>query len=476
MEKISSQCFDKVLHIWRFRDFCQSLYEDRGKERGFVPTLEKQIQEMNSKDPARDALRQILAQLKIDVSSLKQNAETLFTLLSDCASETFPKAYRKMRLKNGEILFATHQSEVDNVRISLQDIFRAIQTCEGLLTETTSITPSLNVLDGLVYTVQHASGLLELFEYFVSGNYQDDVVWCEQPAYIEANPLFLHSVPLDIAAILSENLYPSLERCVLTSATMTVADTFNYIQSRLGLDSENGDKVVSKAFGSPFEYSHQALFLIPTFLSTPKEKGYTQDVHQLLKQIIPHYKKGTLILFTSHQMLRAVYETLQPVLDEKGIHVYGQGIDGSRYQLLKMFQSNQESVLLGTGSFWEGVDVPGSALEMLVMTRIPFDAPNDPLVEARMNQVQAETGNGFINFSVPEAVIRFRQGFGRLIRSGQDRGVVLILDRRIATHQYGAYFQESIPTNPVICKNLEDITANLDQWFEIKNETIEETG
>ena len=172
-----------------------------------------------------------------------------------------------------------------------------------------------------------------------------------------------------------------------------------------------------------------------------------------------------MVLFTSYKMLQDVYYSLLPLFKDKEILLLGQGIDGSRSTILKIFKENKNSILLGTNSFWEGVDIPGAALEMLIITKIPFQVPTDPVFEARMEKINKETGNGFLNYAVPEAVIRLRQGIGRLIRSTGDRGVVLLLDQRLIKSQYGDFFTHSLPVQPTICQQEDLLQNKLKAWF-----------
>jgi Rad3-related DNA helicase len=252
----------------------------------------------------------------------------------------------------------------------------------------------------------------------------------------------------------------------MTSATLAVGGTFEYFLHRVGLDAFEEDRVVNKTFGSPFDYNEQALLLVPTFLSSPKHREFSEDIARLLLKVITSHVRGTMVLFTSYRMLEDVYRQILPALDESGIRLLGQGLSGSRSALLKQFLEDERSVLLGTNSFWEGIDVPGSALETLVITKIPFDVPTEPLIEARMEQVQKESGNGFMNYAVPEAIVRFRQGFGRLIRSGGDRGVVLMLDNRIVQTSYGTVFLESLPVPAMLCTEEKELMETLNLWFQ----------
>jgi ATP-dependent DNA helicase DinG len=252
---------------------------------------------------------------------------------------------------------------------------------------------------------------------------------------------------------------------VLTSATLTVGERFDYLLYRWGLNWVESDRVMTRVFGSPFNFAEQALLLVPTYISNPKDRTFASDLAGLLQRLLTAHPRGTMVLFTSYALLQEVYDAVRPALDEKGIRLLGQGIDGSRTLLLRTFQQDVRSVLFGTASFWEGVDVPGQALELLVITKIPFDVPTDPLIEARMEKSQSETGNAFLNYAVPEAIVRLRQGFGRLIRSAEDRGAVLMLDPRVSQTAYGSLFLKSLPVEARLCDDENSMFSALNQWF-----------
>jgi ATP-dependent DNA helicase DinG len=304
-----------------------------------------------------------------------------------------------------------------------------------------------------------------MLEHFNQKEFDSDIVWGENQRDRPENRITLYSVPLDIARKLTEMVYPGIDRCIMTSATLSIADSFSYINARLGLDRLNSERVKNLQFGSPFDYQEQALLLAPVYLPSPKEAGYEDAVAEMIRKILEQQPVGTMVLFTSHKMLRNVHKKLSPFAEKRGIKLLGQSIDGPRSMLLKHFQEDRHSVLLGTSSFWEGIDVPGEALELLVITKIPFDVPTDPVVEARTEEVQKKSGNGFINFSVPEAVVRFKQGFGRLIRSGSDRGVVVLADTRISKSRYGKLFLNSLPLAAEMVQDEEEILIKIKKWF-----------
>jgi DNA polymerase-3 subunit epsilon/ATP-dependent DNA helicase DinG len=242
---------------------------------------------------------------------------------------------------------------------------------------------------------------------------------------------------LDVAPLLQSDLYDSKRAVILTSATLTTAGSFGYLKGRLGL--VEADEL---AVGSPFDYARSTLVAVPSDMPEPEQPLYQRVLHQTLQRLCLATEGRALVLFTSHTQLRAAWQAIQAPLAEKGILVLGHGVDGApRRQLLNTFKSNPKTVLLGASSFWEGIDVVGDALSVLVITRLPFAVPTDPVIAARSELYD----DPFNQFSLPQAILKFRQGFGRLIRSQSDRGVVVILDRRVVSKSYGKYVLKSLP-------------------------------
>lgn len=309
------------------------------------------------------------------------------------------------------------------------------------------------------------SDLEESISHFRKADPEKHALWCEWTEHDGRQEPVLRSVPVDIASLLANRLFPRLKRAVLTSATLTVDERFDYLMFRWGLNWLEADRITARTFGSPFNFHEQSLLLVPTYLSHPKDGRFTRDLADLLVRLHDRHKRGTLVLFTSYAMLRSVREAVLPSFEERGVRLLAQGTDGSRTTLLRAFRERPGSVLLGTSSFWEGVDVPGRALELLVITKIPFDVPTDPLIEARMEKIQSDSGNGFLNYAVPEAVFRLRQGFGRLIRTAEDRGAVLMLDPRTTRTPYGSMFLNSLPVDATLCGDESALFSALDQWF-----------
>jgi DNA polymerase-3 subunit epsilon/ATP-dependent DNA helicase DinG len=249
---------------------------------------------------------------------------------------------------------------------------------------------------------------------------------------VKYNRLSLNFAPLEIGPLMEEYLWHTKESVVITSATLTANNNFDYIRSRL-----NADEADELILGSPFDYENSALLFLPTDMPEPIDfKNYQRSIERVILRTARATGGRMLVLFTSYRQLKATSHVVSPLLAKDGIQVFEQGEGASTSALLDSFRTTDQAVLLGTRSFWEGVDVPGEALSILLIVKLPFDVPSDPVIAARAETFE----NAFSEYTLPEAILRFRQGFGRLIRTQADRGVVAILDRRMRSKQDGALF------------------------------------
>lgn len=278
----------------------------------------------------------------------------------------------------------------------------------------------------------------------------------------------LMAAPIDVGALLHERFFKNKSTVVLTSATLSVNGNFDHFIERTGLNYIPEERLIRAHFDSPFAYDRQALLCINRDLpvqGTVKENTYMEKLEDTLYKIIEITGGRTLVLFTSHRTLREVYKRLRPRLETLDICLLGHGIDGSRSRILEEFKTTGRTVLFGASSFWEGVDVQGEALTCVVMVKLPFMSPAVPVIEARLEDLARRDKDGFRALSVPQAVIRFKQGFGRLIRSGSDRGCVVILDGRIVSKSYGRQFLSSLPLKSHFRGGIEMISKKLSDWI-----------
>lgn len=260
------------------------------------------------------------------------------------------------------------------------------------------------------------------------------VYWIEvQP---NQNRLSLNAAPLSVASLVEKYIWHEKRSVILTSATLTAHGEFQYLRNTLGADEAD-----EMQLGSPFDYESAALLYIANDIPEPNQNSYEQILHKTIINTAKATGGRMLVLFTSYAALKKTAQAITGPLAREEIYVYEQGDGASPNALLESFKATERAVLLGTKSFWEGVDVPGDSLSVVVITKLPFDVPTDPLIAARSEMYE----DSFNQYYLPEAILKFRQGFGRLIRTQSDRGVVAILDRRVLTKQYGRLFLESLP-------------------------------
>ncbi|GAB4472653.1 MAG: helicase C-terminal domain-containing protein [Anaerolineales bacterium] len=269
----------------------------------------------------------------------------------------------------------------------------------------------------------------------------------------------LHTAPLEIGHLMRQYIWNEKNAVVLTSATLTTGGDFQYIRNRL--QAEDAEEL---QVGSPFDYETSTLLYLVNDIPEPNDRfAYQKAIESAIIQTSIAAGGRTLALFTSYDQLRRTSQAIARVLTKHDIVIYEQGEGASPHALLDSFRSTERAVLLGTRAFWEGVDVPGEALSVLMITKLPFDVPSDPIIAARAETFE----DPFHQYSIPEAVLKFRQGFGRLIRTKQDRGVVVILDRRIQSKRYGKIFIDSLPTCTTQVGTLANLPRTVQRWLNL---------
>ncbi|HEY3308892.1 MAG TPA: helicase C-terminal domain-containing protein [Desulfuromonadaceae bacterium] len=274
----------------------------------------------------------------------------------------------------------------------------------------------------------------------------------------------LCAAPLDISGQVKDTILDRLKTIIVTSATLTVGNDFAYLKKRTGFGLLPAERLAELRLASPFDYASQVYVGIPEDMPEPTAPGFREALEERILSAVSISQGGAFILFTSYDLLNKVYAALAPDLARVGLVALKQGETG-RHALLARFRKEHNAVLFGTDSFWEGVDVKGEALRLVIIARLPFQVPTEPVQQARAEQIQALGGDPFRDFSIPQAVIKFRQGFGRLIRSRDDRGAVLILDRRVITKSYGKIFLRSLPETEVIRGDSRAVFGRMEEFF-----------
>jgi ATP-dependent DNA helicase DinG len=440
------------------------LYQFRAAGMGFLPLLKRRIpggQRIPSRPPiglpADDHLEKL-----IDLTFAARTAsDELFRLCaqlveSKSTAEEDAGGARAIRL-TPTVRWGPLWEAIDVARGNA--VSRLRQLSQGLLglgEALEALEPPMRELDGVLVDIQKQSGILNQSAKAIDGVLLEptveDVTWIEATTRRDHLRVTLRSAPINVGKVLQKQLFDKQRSVVLTSATLSVNGGFDHLKQRLGLDELGTDRLMSGLVSSPFNYKEQTLLCVPEDLPSPKEREFTPAVTTFLREYLVRVGGRTLVLFTSHKQLRQVYHSLKGDLEAEGIFLLGQGLDGSRGRIVEDFKTLEKAVLFGSASFWEGVDIPGEGLTTVILVKLPFMPPGDPVMEARTEDLEARGYSSFAHLSLPQAVIKFKQGFGRLIRTRADRGVVIVLDNRVSGRQtrYGPQFIRSLP-GPATC-------------------------
>ncbi len=358
-------------------------------------------------------------------------------------------------------------------------LLMALQALEGQLASLTGELGSLgaepeegwaNLLIELSAVRGRVTAAAQAVDYIVDGADPGSVYWLECRADNPAETARLQAAPIRIAEeFLSQIVLPA-KSIVLTSATLTVGQSFAYLKSRLGLDQLGSEQLAEAIYQSPFFYRDQVLIAIPTDLPDPRHEAFEKTAAGAISRILAASRGRAFVLFTSYAAMQKVYRKVtdqlarDPFWQGQGWPIFKQG-DAPRHQLISRFRSQVHSVLFATDSFWEGVDVPGEALSCVILVKLPFRVPTEPVVEARVEELEKAGRNSFGEYMLPQAVLKFKQGFGRLIRGSEDCGSVVIMDRRVLQKSYGQVFLDSLPECSRVSGSVEEVCERIESWL-----------
>jgi len=476
LENTATQYLGREWSFWSLNQLILPLISSGGETRNELKVLDqllKRQKELNESE--RKTILNNCNQIQIEADYLKKTNDNFFKKL--------PLEIDELKVgKNGYVNKLRYQKWTQEYPYFVEITDDLIQTIELLEKELVRLNSNLSSISSSKFSkddqtifedsVAFFNGIavtlkewIFTINHLLKNNEENFVFWIENSNRREAINFHFKSAPLNVASLLKEFLYEKLSTAVFTSATLSINQEFNFFEERLGIELIPIERRNSKIVGSPFDYENQMLVLIPQYMPNPKQNLFINKSSEIIEKVLITSKRSTLVLFTSYKMLNQIYDQINLDLKTNEFTVVAQGKSGSRSTLLRMLRDQKAHMLLGTHSFWEGVDLPGEALEILIMTKLPFEVPSEPIVQARIEQIDQMGKNSFYNYSLPNAVLKFRQGVGRLIRSQQDKGVVILLDSRLTNSRYGSLFLNSMPVTPQIAENEELFFSTLQNWF-----------
>jgi ATP-dependent DNA helicase DinG len=440
-----------------------SRFERNG--RGLAPTLAHELS-ARSDMLSRASLDLLRERLLPALADARRASEAMFLRLLE-RLETAPAG--QLRLDHD---FATDEMwdqglalELDATLLAFRALRETIETIADRLAESEATERGASILQELRAVMRRLDAVSDGLNRTLrpAGGGVPTVRWLERTA--RGPQVNLSAVPLDLAPVLRSLLFDRLDTVVLTSATLAAGGDFAFLESRLGLAGDDTPVTVREAFPSPFDYPSQCVFGIPSDLPEPREDehGHATAVVQVVTDLAYASDGGMFVLFTSHASLRKAAHEVRAVLGTRWpILVQG---EAPRDVLLRRFRAAENAILLGTDSFWEGVDVPGRALRTLILNKLPFKVPSEPLTAARLERLAEEGMDGFMNYLLPHAALKLKQGFGRLIRSRQDMGVVVLLDSRVVTKRYGPLLLGGLPRAERVIGSWAQVRTKCEDFF-----------
>jgi predicted DnaQ family exonuclease/DinG family helicase len=419
----------------------------RKKNIAFIDQIDKVMQKSVLPDATKDHVKYICQEIEELIEKNRSVILRFFEQVSSIceASESFGK----YRIKKPEQIPDFFEM-LEKIILFWKDLLKQLHALNNVFSgfnskQVPSYDTMMEKLNGIeMRAVETENDLLKLY----NPDLENYALWLETGQKTEKNTptATISYAPIEVDYHLNNIVYKNIPCIIFTSATMALRNSFKFFNSQSGLSLVTDKQVLEKVVESPFNYAKQSRLFVAGFLPEPSDNFFSAQALDLVELIIDSAPVGTLTLFTSYKDLDAAYNKLNDKLYQQNRPFFAQGKWSSRSALLDEFKKHNNAVLLGTSSFWEGIDVQGESLSLLILYKLPFQVPTEPIVEALIEKLEKNSKDSFMHYILPNALLRLRQGFGRLIRSKTDTGVVIIIDPRVSTKKYGHYFQEVLPT------------------------------
>jgi len=447
IEKVAKDYFSYEISKYKFNKLMNKIYNYKGEKNqksGSLPKLLAYAKDINLEKDKVFELNEIFNNEIVSLhKNLYEKMNDLFIKMMLIYNRNKKETEVNIRLKKEEIETFEWQEEIVVRLEEIKNVYSAylknIIKIQKIL-DAEELEDEEGLINDTYKYIERLKSFFETIDFVFELEDEQYVYWMSINPKI--NNIKMVATPLKITEELSDVLYNNLDNIIFTSATLAIENSFEYFKESIGLK----ENVIEEIIDSPFDYGKQMQVIIPTDIKLPNDPQYIDNIKGLIEDLINYTKGNTFLLFTSYSMLNYLYYKIRGSLERKGFELLVQG-QYPRHKLLEIYKNSKKPVLFGTSSFWEGVDVRGEKLSSVMIIKLPFKVPSDPIVEATIEKMKNEGKNPFMDYQIPEAIIKFKQGIGRLIRSKDDKGIITILDGRVIQKRYGKKFLHSLPKN-----------------------------
>ena len=461
LEKVAAGYLGPELNHHLFITAFNQVYTIKPIETGFLTLVKSKFPELDQK--TREEIEKTIGKIQSKLLRARGKIGEFFDKLSRAVAK-LPGGYGDMReVRYNSMTQYISQDLIDDSIIAVKSIESMMLGLADTIEDLDDLKdkPELTIRARAI--AQDIAQLRGSLEFLLYPDEDDFVYWLELGGKKDVR---LISAPLNVGHILDDKLYGHLKTVVLCSATLSVAGNFEFYKNRLGFNLSSKERVTEVALDSPFNLRQNVGFFEAGYMPLPSANTFDKEAAKTIYKLFTTAKVRGMVLFTSYKTIDSVLAAVGSKLIAKGFELFVQNSHLSPFQLLSRYRQSPRGIIFGTDSFWEGVDLPGDELELLVITKLPFAVPDRPWTKANLEKIEKDGGNPFMDYSLPEAVIKFRQGFGRLIRKKTDRGCVVSLDSRLSGKHYGRLFQMSVKPPLRYCPNLESLIMSASKYLE----------
>ncbi|MGL4425556.1 MAG: ATP-dependent DNA helicase [Cetobacterium sp.] len=456
VEKVARDYFSYEVSKYGFTKNMNQIYtmeKSKKKGTGSLDVLIKHLEHCDY-DGKKSTISDLQNDIKLKHRNLFVSGRSYFNFLIEIFSKGQMKSIT-YRLKKNDFQKAPYYNQLDNLKDEfIGDLSSYLKKVKTILGRIRELDDKEGYISDFSRYIDRLDTFLQNFKFINSLDDEKFIYWVDINGKKSNSKLV--ATPLKIDSELDKSLYSNLKQIIFTSATIAIGNDFSYFKESIGLKELTLEKVIH----SPFDYNNQMKVYLPKDLLNPSDLKFNDSVKEFLKNLILKTSGKCFILFTSYGTLNYMYFLIKDELEKAGLNLLMQG-QAPRTQLVEMYKNLKNPVLFGTDSFWEGVDIKGDQLSSVIIFKLPFKVPSDPITEAIIENIAQQNKNAFVEYQIPESVIKFKQGIGRLIRSKSDKGIITILDNRVITKTYGKYFKDAIPTKNIKILKMEDVLKDI---------------